>query len=221
MVKYIRGIIGIILILAVVGGIFLWESVGREYFEYGTIVVLKNHTYDNSTITADMLGIMKVPKDTIIESAVTNPEEIIGKAARHYLPACTQLVPEYFEEEKLTIKNGQYVLSISPDWIVSYPQTLRRGDTLYFYAFKDGREVRFDENGNAVINDTEKNSRIICKAVVAYAKDGGTQEVVSDDLQRLTGSGNVNLIEIITDSKTAAAITGYAESGYSFVLLYN
>ena len=95
--------------------------------------------------------------------------------------------------------SGQYVLSIPNQWLLSYPQTLRRGDTVRFYCEEE----------------------IVLSAVVAYARDSSNQEVISADDERLKASAPVSLVEVIVDEEKAMKLGKLGEAGKKFVLLYS
>ena len=57
--------------------------------------------------------------------------------------------------------------------------------------------------------------------MVAFAKDGTSQEVVSKDDDRLAASSTVSLIEVVINDFQAKQLAGIAESGTKLVILYN
>ena len=118
-----------------------------------------------------------------------------------YVPAGTPLFSEFFQDPRLSVvgTSGQYVLSIPNQWLLSYPQTLRRGDTVRFYC----------------------EGEIVLSAVVAYARDSSNQEVVSADDERLKASAPVSLVEVIVDEEKALKLGKLGEEGKKFVLLYS
>ena len=218
-----KGIIGILLIIIAIAGVYGWENFGREKFLYDDVLVLRENTEEGTIVTADMLGLMRVEKTSILEEGITDASTIIGKATTTYLPGMTQLVDEFFQDASLTLKEGEYILSIPSSWIVAHPQTLRRLDTIYFYPIEDSEKetITFDANGNPVFKDTTAARGPVCSAKVAYAKDGSNQEIYSVDSSRLAGTGNVSYLEIITTMETTAKLAECVENDMQFVLLYN
>ena len=83
-------------------------------------------------------------------------------------------------------------------WITAYPQTVRRGDRLFFYC------------GGKAITD----------AVVAHVKDGNNQEVYSGGTERLNDSGSVQQIEVVVDAEQTSLLAKLADKGNRFLLLY-
>ena len=218
-----RTIVGIVLIVVSIAGIYTWEMYGRKAFTYEDILVFKDNIEEGTVVTEEMLGYVKVSRDSIIKDAIVNPKKVVGQTTTTYLPALTQLVPEYFEDTEVALKYDEYVLSIPSSWLVAHPQTLRRHDTAHFYAVKEdsAQNIKYDKDGNPVLNEKLKSTGVIVKARVAYAKDGSNQEINSADSDRLNGTGNVSLIEIVCDMDEADTLTRYIEAGYKFVVLYN
>lgn len=195
-----RLVFGVVLIVLAIAGLFFWETEGRERFTYDEILVLAEPVEKSTIITAEMLTTDRV--------AVAHPnayrkdavEQIIGKETTQYISDNTQLFPQCFEDTKLIAhkEKDEYVLSIPGSWLESYPQTLRRGDTVYFWC--EGKRVT--------------------SATVVFVKDSTNTEVTSDD-DRLTASSRVSLVEIIATEKKANTLAKLAEDGNKFVILYN
>ena len=76
-----------------------------------------------------------------------------------------ELRREYFQTSQFAVgqDSGKALMSLSSDWLLSFPQTLRRGDKVSIY------------------NGTVK----LMEAVTAHVKDSGGQEVLSQDSQRM------------------------------------
>ena len=94
---------------------------------------------------------------------------------------------------------GQYILSIPDQWLMSYPQTLRRGDEVSFYC----------------------GGKLVTSALVAYARDSSNQEVMSGDDARLEASASVSLVEVVVTEAQAVMLGKLADQGERFVLLYS
>lgn len=197
-VKNIKSLTGIVLILIALMGIIFWEGIGREIIMYDDVLVLTQEVDENTIITKEMLGKKKVAAASKGALTLENVDAVIDKAAVQYIPKGTEIFPQYFEDSKLLVKENEYVLSIPNDWLESYPQTLRRGDTAYFYTY----------------------GKKITSAVVAYAKDGTNQEVTSDE-ERLAGSSTISLVEVIVNEEQADLLSKAASAENKFVILYN
>lgn len=125
-----------VLLLALTGAAFVWYewAGGREFVNYSEVVVLKEDVLKGQKITSEQLTVKKVEKTSLIKEVVSDSEEIIGKEARHFIPAATQLHASYFDEAGLVLKEKQVIAQIPVEWTLSVPDTLRRGDNIVIYA---------------------------------------------------------------------------------------
>jgi len=216
-------ILGVILMLATLAIIYFWETSGRERFLYTEVVVLNQSVEAGTAIEPGMLDIVKVNPDNLIEGAVVDKDEVTGKYSAHYIPKYSQLALAYFKDESIgTIKEDQYIFTIPTDWIVTFPSSLRRGDTIYFYPVKvaseKGEESKsFNSPGSVKVI---KESNLI-KSEVAYLKDSGNREVVNTvGEDRYDASANISSIEIITSYEDMSYLENLAGSSWKFILLY-
>lgn len=226
----LKGILGFALIIIAIASMFLWEAIGRETLLYKQVIVMAQDVGPHQTVKKDMLGIMKVPRDTMIEDAVSDPERIIGKETISYIPMGLQLSPKFFQKPKLTIGNGKYILAVPSEWLYSFPQTIRRGDEIYFYPFAEDKEsVYYDENGKASsvptsagIKSTEvkPSSSALIKTNVAYVKDSSNCEVVDIKANRMDGSSSVSKIEVVITDEQYQKLKNAYEEGFQFVIMY-
>jgi len=199
--------IGIILIVLSLAGIFGWEFYGRERLMYTEILTVNQNIDAGTVITQDMLASRKTDGASSRSYRVQSVGEVIGKEATGFIPAGAELYPEYFSEIDLVVHEdrGEFVLSIPSNWVVSYPQTIRRGDKVTFLC--DGSEI-------------------LSGITVLYAKSSGNTEVVSDN-ERLADAANVSLLEVIVDKSQAQLLSELASGNEeeliepkTFVILY-
>ena len=199
-----RVIVGIVCLVTSIALQLGWEFFGREKLLYTDVLTVNQDIEVGTEITSDMLTTKKVINASTRSYRVTQEAllEIVGKEATSYIPYGEELYPEFFEEQALVVHKGEYILSIPSTWLVSRPQTLRRGDTVTFLT-TDGQTVT--------------------SATVLYVKDGSNAEVVSSDAERLNAAGSVAVIEVIvseSDAKLLTSIAGQEENNH-FVLIYN
>ncbi|MCI6013276.1 MAG: hypothetical protein PUK54_03350 [Firmicutes bacterium] len=196
-----KRIVGLLLIAASLSCLGFWEFWGREHFSCEKILVLREDAARNVSVEENMLEIvlMEHPPEDALRADAAN--EILHMETVQYIPAGTPLFSEYFQDPRLAVggNSGKYVLSIPNQWLLSYPQTLRRGDTVSFFC----------------------GDEMVLSAVVAYARDSSNQEVTSGDDERLKSSGPVSLVEVIVDEEKARKLGKLAEEGKKFVLLYS
>lgn len=128
-------ILGITL-MAMAGVVFVWYEWGggRELVNYTEIVMLNKEVREGQTITEQDLVLVKIDKTTVIDNVVTDYTKIVGKEARHYIPAKSQLHSGYFVPQGLVLSEGQVIAQIPVEWTLSVPDTLRRGDDIIIYS---------------------------------------------------------------------------------------
>ena len=196
-----KRIAGLILIVASLGCLGFWEFWGREHLSYEKVLVFRQDTARNTAVEESMLEVvfMEEPPDGALRAE--DASTLMNLETVQYVPAGPPLFSEFFQDPRLSVggTSGQYVLSIPNQWLLSYPQTLRRGDTVRFYCEEE----------------------IVLSAVVAYARDSSNQEVVSADDERLKASAPVSLVEVIVDEEKALKLGKLGEEGKKFVLLYS
>lgn len=219
----IKGILGMAFIILAIAGIFLWETYGREALTYTEVVVFRQDAQANQAVSLDLLATMKVPSSQLISDAVLYPEEILGKESTCYLPKGLQLSKKFFQDEEMTTGNGRYVFAVPTEWLYFYPQTLRRGDRIFFYAVPtyDGEYLRTPNlaaTTGAIISDNIDTT--ILSTRVAYVKDSTNREVIDVTPERLDGSAAVSKIEVYINDEQYQHLKNNYEAGYQFIILY-
>lgn len=193
--KWIKTLIGIILILSSIAGIIYWELQGRDRLLTEKVLVAKEEINTGILIAGDMIKEVSIPKEIIISNPlkVINEEQVIGKVSKHYIPKNSQLSSAFFQEKKFQIDYEESIYVIKPEWIEMISSAVRSGDTVKIYS-KD-RKI------------------IIGEYMVAFVKDSSSREVksVSENkednniLMRNDSTSFVSYIEI------KASIDGYGK----------
>lgn len=193
--------VGLLLIVLSLSALGFWEFWGREHLSYEPVLVLKADTPGNTEIERNMLEVrmMDHPDEDVLRD--DDAAELMGMETSQYVPAGTPLYREYFQNPSMAVggDTGQYILSIPNEWLMSYPQTLRRGDEVSFYC----------------------EGKLVTSALVAYARDSSNQEVLSEDDARLQASAPVSLVEVVVNEEKALLLGKLADKGRRFVLLYS
>lgn len=223
MKNIVKGIVGLLLIAISVGLIFYWEIYGRESILYDDVLVLTQDVKKSDVITEDMVAYDKREGHTIIDGAIVNLSDIIGKAANCYIPEGAQLVQEYFEDTALVLKEGQYIFRLPNEWLRAYPNSLRRGDTIYFHEIS--KDIMTPVSGDTIDHVEQYRPLIkdeaIASVTVAYTKDSANREVITlSEEERFNGSSKINEIEVIVDVETVNTLRKSVEEGKVFILLY-
>ncbi|GKX28714.1 hypothetical protein SH1V18_11940 [Vallitalea longa] len=222
MKNFVKGLMGVMLIVIAIGTIFYWEVYGRQNFLYKDIVVLNKDVDKNEVITSEMVEYKKVEQTTLIDNAIDDDLSIVGKAAKNYIPGGVQLVKEYFENSELVLDEDQYIFRIPLEWLKAFPNTLRRGDVIYFYEVDTGTIQHDTTEGQIILNNKEvSNNEPITSAVVAYVKDGSNNEVITlSEEDRYNGSNVINEIEIVTDVDTVNLLRESIDNKKIFIIMY-
>ncbi len=213
--EVIKGIIGLVLCLASVLGIYYWESYGRTEFTKTEIVVLKESVKPLALITEEDLIFVKREVTTLIEDPIQEMTDILGKVSKHYIPGNSQLSSDFFEESGLMPADGEYIFQLPKDWIASVPSTLRRSDDAYIYPVKSSHGP--SETGKEHVLD---EAAIKCLKI-AFVKNQANKEVQSvGNSDRLDGTSTISSIEMIASLEDITLLNNYRKEGYKFMIMY-
>ena len=193
-----RRIIGLAMITVTLAAIGIWEFWGRENISYRQVIVLREDTKAHTVISEDDIQTKKLESPSGEALTEADAENLIGMETSQYVAADTELRREYFQTSQFAVgqDSGKALMSLSSDWLLSFPQTLRRGDKVSLY------------------NGTVK----LMEAVTAHVKDSGGQEVLSQDSQRMEASSALSHIEIIGSEEDLVELSKLASEGAKFTL---
>lgn len=129
-----KRMIGLFLLVISILGLSVWEQWGKEQLKYDHVLVLKENVEKGTVITASMLESKKMD---VGEACILpdDTEQVVGRQAAAFIHKGVPLFYEYFQQGNLSPdeKQGRYVLAIPEEWILSRPQTLSRGDKVFFF----------------------------------------------------------------------------------------
>ena len=193
-----RRIIGLAMITVTLAAIGIWEFWGRENISYRQVIVLREDTKAHTVISEDDIQTKKLESPSGEALTEADAENLIGMETSQYVAADTELRREYFQTSQFAVgqDSGKALMSLPSDWLLSFPQTLRRGDKVNIY------------------NGTVK----LMEAVTAHVKDSGGQEVLSQDSQRMEASSALSHIEIIGSEEDLVELSKLASEGAQFTL---
>jgi len=236
-------IIGILITIACASAAVLWETVGREAYLYKDVLVAAKDIKKGDIIDSSCLTYIKIEESKMISNPVVDPDEIITKAAKHFIPKNTQLTKDYFDDPVLVLNEDEFIFKVPNDWVVAVPSSIRRKDTVYFYeipqkyiSYDDTSEsntlntmpyrITYDEWLNDLsqgIIDTKYDGRVqlpLFSCTVAYVKDSSNREVVNvGSTERFDGSAQISSIEIVITLKELRAMELSLEKGNKFIIL--
>lgn len=189
--KKLKPILGIVLILLSIAGLFFWELKGRETVMTEQVFVADKEIQKGTMVNAGMLVVKGVPKANLLEGALTSADAALiqGKVASQFIAKNDQIVMEYFCDDEFYLKNDESIFVIDPGWIAMRSSALRRGDVIDIYG----------SNGRGLIGTYR----------VAYVKDATEREVKNagedpsgnngtDILERPDSTSVIDHVEIIT-----------------------
>lgn len=189
--RKLKPILGVILILLSIAGIFFWELRGREAVMTDLVLVAGEEIPEGAAVNAGMFIERGVPKTNLLKGALT-PEDaamIQGRVASQFIAKNGQIIMEYFRDDEFCLKSDESIFVIDPNWIAMRSSSLRKGDVVDIYG--------------------SSGSRLIGTYRVAYVKDESEREVKNagdeasgnkgaDILDRPDGTSVIDHIEIIT-----------------------
>lgn len=109
---------------------FWYESAGREILFSEQVVKLRSDVKRGDIIKDDMWFYVKVDKDSVIHGSIVDPNEIVGKSAKQFIPYNSQLSDSFFELPELITDANHFTMKIPGDWLYSVPNTLRARDRI-------------------------------------------------------------------------------------------
>lgn len=187
--RYIKPLVGILLILCAAGGLIYWELQGRQMIMQDNVLVTVRKVNQGELVTRDLFSVAGIDHNNIMAGALGEKSlnRLEGQYAKHAIPQNAQIALDYFSRENNELKNGESVFSLKPGWIDSRSSSVRKGDLIEIY----------DERGETLLGMFK----------VAFVKDNSDKEITSledvrDDsltiLERTNATGYISNIEIIT-----------------------
>jgi len=193
--RKLRPVLGILLIVLSVTGMFIWEWKGREAVMTEEVLVAAQEIRRGASVNAGMFTVKCIPKTDLLEGVLTPSDlnRVLGKVAAQLIPKNSQIIMDYFQDDTFYLDRDESVFVIDPDWIAMRSSSLRRGDIVDIYG-----------SGGLGLLGTFR---------VAYVKDAEEREVKdagdeagrnragssrSGILERPDGTSVIDHIEIIT-----------------------
>lgn len=194
-----RKLIGFAIIVFSLVSMGTWEFWGREHLYYETILVLKEPLEAHRIVGEEDLETKKVELPSKNALKLKDKQKLIGMETAQYVADDTELREEYFCQSKYQVgeDTGKGTLAISHDWLLSYPQSLMRGDNIALY------------NGNTKVGE----------CIVSHVRDSSNNEISFSKDSRQTSSGTAIHLEVISDISTLLEISKIAAGGARFALI--
>ena len=195
-----RKIAGILMILLSIGGLGFWELWGRENLSYRNILVFKEPHEAYTVVTEEMLQEIRVERASSKALKPGDRNRLLGLETRQYVPAGQELNMEYFRETifRTGLLEDSFVLKVPDVWLVSCPESIKRGDKAFFYL---GEEL-------------------LCEARVIHVKDSYGREITYSGLERYYPTGRMSFMEVMINAENMRKLSALAEKGNRFTIIY-
>ena len=189
--RKLRSIIGILLIILSIAGLFFWEWKGRETILLEEVLVAKEEIKKGTMVDSSMFISKGVPKDNMLEEALVPGEMTLiqGKVTLQLIAKNDQILVKYFRDNDFYLDRDESIFVIDPSWVAMRSSALRRGDLVDIYG----------SNGTGLLGTYR----------IAYVKDASEREVrnttgemeggaANDILNRTDSTSVIDHIEIIS-----------------------
>ncbi|HYE67064.1 MAG TPA: hypothetical protein VEA58_00550 [Anaerovoracaceae bacterium] len=189
--RKLRSILGILLIILSIAGLFFWEWKGRETILLEEVLVAKEEIKKGTIVDSSMFISKGVPKDNMLEEALVPGEMTLiqGKMTSQLIAKNDQILVKYFRDNDFYLDRDESIFVIDPGWVAMRSSALRRGDLVNIYG----------SNGSGLLGTFR----------IAYVKDASEREVrnaveeteggaANDILNRTDSTSVIDHIEIIS-----------------------
>ncbi len=205
----IKSILGIVLIVASIAGLFYWESVGRVRWTMVEVKAAATDIKQGVRLTEEMVKTIRVPKEQLVGRAITSISRNLSEIGRvkQFIPANSQLSEDFFETAQDGFAIGKTLFQIRSEWIESRSSSLRAGDTITIYSNDGSRN--FGHFHTAFVKD-EKDGEVT---------DGENGESESDLLNRKNAVAGISHLEIWADLNEYESIRTFAQQGGTLLIV--
>lgn len=140
-----RGVIGMLLIILSIVGVFTWEVWARKELTFDQVLVFNQDVAKAAEITEEMIDSKKVAKRTPGAILWKDRKEVVGKVATQVIPKGSEVFTVYLSESYLVIKENQFIVAIPSHIILSIPEKVQRGEKVFLYSTdeRDASEYLF------------------------------------------------------------------------------
>lgn len=193
--RKLRPVLGILLIVLSVAGLFLWEWKGREAVMSEEVLIATEEIRKGASVNAGMFTSKGIPKTDLLEGVLTpkDLDRVLGKVAAQLIPENSQIIMDYFQDDTFYLDRNESVFVIDPAWIAMRSSSLRRGDVVDIYG--SGGLGLLGTFRVAYVKDAEERE---VKDAGTEAGGAGAVRARSGILERPDSTSVIDHIEIIT-----------------------
>lgn len=196
-----KRIAGLVIIAVALVALGVWEFWGRENLSYVDVPVLKEDVQANVTIREEYIKLRKMESPSQEALTTEDLQWLIGMETSQFVAGGSELYPQYFRQSQFAVggSTGRELFSVPEEWLVSIPQSLRRGDKITLY----------------------KGDIKVLEGIVAHSFDASGQEVISTEKERTNSSSVVKNFEIIALTEDLKRLSQWTDEGGKFIVLCN
>jgi hypothetical protein len=207
--RYIKPIIGVLLIILALLGGYYWETQGRQNYQQVEIPVTSVDILKGEKLGQQMIKTVFLDKDTIVGGALMEKDmdQLFDNRATQFIPANSQVVRGYFESANSSLTKNRSVFSLPTSWIFSKSSTLRKGDWVEIY----GEDICY-----------------FGRYQIAFVKDQSDVEIENPEgpyiekniLERTVSTGFIHHVELYCTLEDYSCLLDYVKTtGMGFLLV--
>jgi hypothetical protein len=207
--RYIKPIIGVLLIILALLGGYYWETQGRQNYQQVEIPVTSVDILKGEKLGQQMIKTVFLDKDTIVGGALMEKDmdQLFDNRATQFIPANSQVVRGYFESANSSLTKNRSVFSLPTSWIFSKSSTLRKGDWVEIY----GEDICY-----------------FGRYQIAFVKDQSDVEIENPEgpyiekniLERTVSTGFIHHVELYCTLEDYSCLLDYVKAtGMGFLLV--
>lgn len=207
--RYIKPIIGILLIIFALLGGYYWETQGRQNYQQLEIPVTSVDIMKGEKLCPQMLKTLYIDKDSIVSGALMEKDihQFVDSQATQFIPANSQVVRGYFESANSNFTKNRSVFSLPTSWIFSKSSALRKGDWVEIY----GEDICY-----------------FGRYQIAFVKDQSDMEIENPEgpyiqkniLERTVSTGFIHHVELYCTLEEYSCLLDYVKTtGMGFILV--
>lgn len=128
-----KGIVGIILIIIAILGVFTWEVWARKELTFDKVLVFNKDLVRAAEIRPEMLESKLVARRTPGAIMWKDREKVLGKVATQVIPKESEVFTVCLSDSGLVPDKDKFIVAIPEKMILSIPSEVKRGDEVFFY----------------------------------------------------------------------------------------
>ena len=204
--RHIRIVLGVVLLIASITGVFFWETIGRSKLMMEEVIAAGRDIRAGAVIEESMLIVIEIPKGSRVKKGFSAEEwgMVIGKTTTLPISGKQQLSADFFLDETTELAEDEAFFKIPGSWIAMRSSSLRRGD--YVEIFGDNISDNFGVFKLASVKNANENE------VKDISIKGDVLNEPEAICKRLDSDSVIDHVEIVTTPEKYYNLRAYAES---------